>query len=57
MRKLFFEPGFSEYEALWPGLTEKLRMLTAFAGCERIVVEQTDPETAKTPLERALGLA
>ena len=57
VRKLIFEPGFAEYEGFWPGFTQKLEMLMTFSGCERIVIEQTDPEKAKVPLERALGLA
>jgi uncharacterized protein YcaQ len=56
VRKLIFEPTFDDYEELWPEFVQTLRALAAFAGCEQVTVEQTDPEVVKAPLKRALGL-
>jgi uncharacterized protein YcaQ len=55
VRKLIFEPGFDDYEGLWPEFVPKLKALSAFAGCKQIAVEQTDPEMVREPFERALG--
>jgi uncharacterized protein YcaQ len=54
VRNLAFEPGFSDYDALWAPLTTKLSALATFAGCQRIVVERTDPPRAKVHLQRAI---
>ena len=57
VRKLIFEPEFRAYEDVLPALAEKLHAFAAFNGCERVVVEQTDPTKVKAPLRRALKLA
>jgi len=57
VRKLIFEPDFRDYEDVLPTLAEKLRAFAAFNGCERVVVERTDPAKVKVPLRRALKLA
>ena len=54
VRKIIFEPDFKDYDGLMPALAEKLHAFAAFNGCERIVIEQTVPGKAKTPLKREL---
>ena len=56
VRKLIFEPGFDDYEGLWPGFVQKLEALSRFSGCDQFAVEQTDPEIVKEPFERVLGI-
>ena len=56
VRRLTFEPSCGDFDALLPALVTRLRAFAAFNGCERIVVEQTEPAYAGVPLARALSL-
>ena len=55
VRKLMFEPDFKNYDGFLPALAEKLRAFAAFNECEWVVIEQTVPGKARTPLMRELG--
>jgi len=56
VRRLTFEPGFTDDDGLTPALSAKLRAFAAFNGCERIVVERTVPAHVGAPLACALSL-
>jgi uncharacterized protein YcaQ len=55
VRKLIFEPGFTDCDAVLPPLADKLRAFAALNGCDRVVVEQAAPRKAIAPLKRELG--
>ena len=57
VRKLILEPGFSDHDRLLPVFVDKLRAFATFNGCERIVVEQTEPEIVKALLVEELESA
>ena len=50
VKRLLFEPGFDEYDAVLPALVEKLRAFAAFNGCDTIAVEEVQPEKIKPTL-------
>jgi len=54
IRQLTFEPEFADYDGLLPALAEKLHRFAEFNGCERIVVENTDPAGIAPSLVHAL---
>ena len=54
IRKIIFEPGFKDYDRLIPALAEKIRSFADFNGCDRIVIEQAEPEKLKDVLMKAL---
>ncbi|KKL53250.1 hypothetical protein LCGC14_2277320 [marine sediment metagenome] len=55
VRKLIFEPGFTDHDAVAGPLAAKLNAFARFNECERIVIKQTTPRKAQAPLKRALG--
>lgn len=55
VRGVIFEPDLKDYDNLLPALADKLRALAAFNGCDRVVIERTEPEKARAPLVRELG--
>jgi uncharacterized protein YcaQ len=55
VRKLAFEPEFSDYDALMPTFVDKLRHFASFNGCERFALEGTEPAHVRAPLEQALA--
>lgn len=55
VRNLVFEPEFADYETFMPTFVDKLRDLAGFNGCERFLIEQTEPAHVKLPLEQALA--
>jgi uncharacterized protein YcaQ len=55
VRKLMFERGFRDYDAVLPLLAAKLRKFAKFNECAAVRVEQTQPRKVKRPLERAIG--
>ena len=55
VRRLTFEPGFEEYEALLPALAAKLWAFAAFNACERIVVEEVVPGTVEGAVAGAIA--
>lgn len=55
IKRLLFEPGFAEYDAVLPALVEKLRAFAAFNGCDHFAVEDVQPEKVKAPLEHMLS--
>lgn len=55
VRKMVFEPGFSDYEKVMPALAKKLRLFADFNGCEQITVEEVIPEEAKDLFIQGLG--
>lgn len=55
LRRLMLEPDVNHTEELLPVLAERLWAFAAFNGCERITVEQTDPDNLRGALERQLG--
>lgn len=44
VNKLFMEPGFSEVKGFLPVFASKLKQFACFNGCEKIVVEKTEPK-------------
>ena len=54
VRRLIFEPGFDEYDAVWPVLAEKMRAFATFNGCESIVVEGVEPANVMAAAQRTL---
>jgi uncharacterized protein YcaQ len=54
VHNIVFEPDFEDYEDFLPALTEKLRAFAAFQGCERVVIERTEPGKVKAALKRSL---
>ena len=54
VRRITFVPGLQGYDDLLPALAEKLRVFAVFNGCERLIIECTEPETARTLLLREL---
>ncbi len=55
IRRLLFEPAFSEYEAVLPSLADKLRAFAVFNGCETFALEVVQPEKIKAPLAKLLA--
>jgi uncharacterized protein YcaQ len=55
VRKLMFEPGFEDYDAMIPALAEKLQAFASFCECDRVVVERTAPVKVRAPLRRELS--
>ncbi|HOU11832.1 MAG TPA: crosslink repair DNA glycosylase YcaQ family protein [Anaerolineae bacterium] len=55
IKRLLFEPGFAEYDAVLLALVEKLRAFAAFNGCDNFAVEDVQPEKVKAPLEQMLS--
>jgi hypothetical protein len=56
IKRLLFEPGFDEYDAVLPTLAEKLHAFAAFNGCDNFAVEDVWPEKVKAPLNDALAV-
>ncbi|HOT91536.1 MAG TPA: crosslink repair DNA glycosylase YcaQ family protein [Anaerolineae bacterium] len=56
IKRLLFEPGFDEYEAVLPALAEKLCAFAAFNGCNNFAIEDVQPEIIRTPLINALAV-
>jgi uncharacterized protein YcaQ len=54
VRKLTFEPGFTEYDRVASNLAAKLRAYAAFNGCDRTVITETRPRKARAILNRQL---
>jgi uncharacterized protein len=54
VRRITLEPEFRPDDRFLAALAETLRAFATFNGCERVTIEQTDPETLKPPLARAL---
>ena len=54
VRHLTFEPGLKDCDRLLTALAEKLDSFAAFNGCERTVIEHTDPPELSDPLRREL---
>ena len=54
IRKLLFEPGFNDCDAVLEPLAEKLGAFAAFNCCERIVIEASNPKGIKASLTREL---
>ncbi|MFW6162571.1 MAG: hypothetical protein ACODAJ_07350 [Planctomycetota bacterium] len=55
VRKLLFEPDFQDYDGVNDPLSARLEAFAAFNGCDRVVIEQTEPRDVKRPLSRALN--
>lgn len=54
VRKLMFERGFREYEAVLSALAEKLRAFAAFNECSGVALEQAQPRKVGAALRRLL---
>ena len=54
VRRLTFEPGFGEYDAVWPVLSAKLSAFATFNGCDSVVVEDVEPTVVRAAARRAL---
>jgi len=57
LRRLLFEDGFRDYDALLPSFAEKLREFAAFNNCDEVVVEQCAPRKMRAAVRRALAEA
>ena len=55
VRKLIFEPDFTDHDALFPALAAKLHDFAAFNGCDRVKVEKSQPAKFAAPLRRELA--
>jgi hypothetical protein len=55
IRRLLFEPDFSEYDKVLPILADKLRAFAAFNGCDTFTLEDVQPEKIKAPLVKLLS--
>ena len=53
-RKVMFEPGFKDYDAVLPTLSWKLQEFAAFNGCDQVVIEKTVPAKVRGALRREL---
>jgi len=56
VRNIMFESEFEEFEGLLPVLAQTLPEFAAFNGCERIVVERTEPGKVAASLMRELDM-
>jgi uncharacterized protein len=55
VRNLILEPDVEDGDALLAALAEGLAALARFNGCDRVLVERTDPATLLDPLAALLG--
>jgi len=54
VRKLLFEPDFTDFDRVLPALAKKLKEFAAFNACESVVLEKSEPKQVKAPLKREL---
>jgi uncharacterized protein len=55
VRKLIFEKGFGDHEAVLPTLARKLHAFAGFCACEQTVVESTSPVKVRSAVRRAVA--
>ena len=54
IKRLLFEPGFEDFEAVLPLFVDKLRAFAIFNGCEKFALEDVQPKKLKTMLNQHL---
>lgn len=57
VRRLYFEPGFGDWDALLPALADKIAALARFNGCERVRLYSVRPAAMRAVLRGALDEA
>ena len=57
VRRLYFEPGFGDWDALLPALADKIAALARFNGCERVRLYSVRPAAIRAVLRGALDEA
>ena len=54
VKKLLFEPAFTDHDRVLPALARKLTAFATFNGCESVTLEETEPKQVRAPMKREL---